>query len=91
MASTISKKRARSKRSAPRQTSKQAPLDAVQLKQLMKEAVREVLDEAREDELDEQEWTRQFASSQDALEKMAEAVREQIRAGKSEPLDPDGL
>lgn len=91
MASTATKKRARSTRASRERMPKRAPLDAAEMKELMKQAVREVLEEARADELDEQEWTQQFAGSQDALDKMAESVREQIRAGKTEPLDPDHL
>lgn len=92
MASTVSKKRGRSTRASRRQrTPKSTSLDAAQIKESMKQAVREVLEEARADEQDEQEWTRQFGNSQDALDKIAERVREQIRAGKTEPLDPDQL
>ncbi len=91
MASTATKKRARSTKASREKMSKRVPLDAAQMKELMKQAVREVLEEARAEELDEQEWTRQFAGSQEALDKIAESVREQIRAGKTEPLDPDQL
>ncbi len=91
MASSVSKKRARATRGGRGTTRKQTPLDAAQMKELMKQAVREVLEETRADEQDEQEWARQFASSQDALDKMADAAREQIREGKTEPLDPDRL
>lgn len=93
MVNTMSKKRIRSSANKTSRGTirRPAPMDAVQMKQLMKEAVREALEESRVDEQDEEEWTRQFASSQDALDKMAEAAREQIRAGKTEPLDPDRL
>lgn len=93
MASTVSKKRLRSSasRSSRAALRKPAPMDAAQMKQLIKEAVREALEESRADEQDEEEWTRQFAHSQDALDKMAETVREQIRTGKTEQLDPARL
>ncbi len=44
-----------------------------------------------EDVRDEQEWARQFARSQTALERMADEALGELGAGKTEPLDPDRL
>ncbi len=44
-----------------------------------------------EDVRDEQEWARQFARSQSALERLADEGLAELAAGKTEPLDPDHL
>jgi len=46
-----------------------------------------LLDELRDDE----HWTRQFASSQDALSKLAAEARADRAAGRATELDPDKL
>ena len=46
-----------------------------------------LLDELRDDE----HWARQFASSQDALSKLAAEARADRSAGRSTELDPDKL
>jgi hypothetical protein len=46
-----------------------------------------LLDELRDDE----DWTRQFANSQDALSKLAAEARADLAAGKATELDPDKL
>ena len=40
---------------------------------------------------DEEQWTEQFASSQDALAKLAQEALAEHRAGKTLPLDPKAL
>ncbi len=40
---------------------------------------------------DEQQWDAQFTRSQDALVKLADEVLADIRAGRTEPFDPDTL
>ena len=45
------------------------------------------LDELRDDE----NWARQFASSQDALSKLAAEARVERSAGRATELDPDKL
>jgi hypothetical protein len=39
----------------------------------------------------ERRWDELFARSQDLLAKMAEEARQDYRAGRTEPLDPDKL
>ena len=39
----------------------------------------------------DERWDRTFAVSQDKLARLADKVKEEIRAGKTEPLDPDLL
>ena len=46
-----------------------------------------LLDELR----DEEHWTRQFASSQDVLSKLAAEARADVAAGRSTTLDPEKL
>ena len=46
-----------------------------------------LLDELRDDE----DWTRQFANSQDVLSKLAAEARADLAAGKATELDPDKL
>lgn len=46
-----------------------------------------LLDELRDDE----HWTRQFATSQDALSKLAAEARADRAAGRATELDPDKL
>ena len=46
-----------------------------------------LLDELRDDE----HWTRQFTSSQDALEKLAAEARADHAAGRTTDLDPEKL
>jgi hypothetical protein len=46
-----------------------------------------LLDELRGDE----HWTRQFASSQDALSRLAAEARAERSAGRTTELDPDKL
>jgi hypothetical protein len=40
---------------------------------------------------DETRWETSFAASQDVLRKMAEEARDDFRAGRTEPLDPETL
>jgi hypothetical protein len=40
---------------------------------------------------DEDRWSRQFTSSQDALSKLASEAREEIARGTATELDPDKL
>ena len=40
---------------------------------------------------DEERWTEAFASSQDALSRLADEARTDIRAGRATQLDPDKL
>ncbi len=89
MASTLTKKRSRRKSSTPRVERKQRKSPAAQdehLKELMKQAVREVLAE-----YNEEAWDRQIATDIDAgkLDQVIAAAREEIRQGKTEPLDPN--
>jgi hypothetical protein len=46
-----------------------------------------LLDELRDDE----HWTRQFATSQDALSKLAAEARADLAADRAAELDPDKL
>ena len=46
-----------------------------------------LLDELRDDE----HWTRQFATSQGALSKLAAEARADLAAGRATELDPDKL
>jgi hypothetical protein len=46
-----------------------------------------LLDELRDDEA----WTRQFATSQDTLRKLAAEARADLAAGRATELDPDHL
>jgi hypothetical protein len=46
-----------------------------------------LLDELRDDE----DWTRRFANSQDALSKLAAEARADLAAGRATELDPDKL
>ena len=39
----------------------------------------------------DERWDRAFAASQDKLARLADMVREEIRVGKTEPLDPERL
>ena len=39
----------------------------------------------------DERWDRTFAASQDKLARLADKVRGEIRAGKTEPLDPERL
>ncbi len=39
----------------------------------------------------DERWDRAFAASQDKLARVADQVRNEIRTGKSEVLDPDRL
>ena len=39
----------------------------------------------------DERWDRTFAVSQDKLARLADKVKEEIRAGKTEPLDPELL
>lgn len=44
-------------------------------------------DESEEDVLaDEAQWETQFASTQEGLKRMAERIRSEIRAGRSQPM-----
>ncbi|MDE0265179.1 MAG: hypothetical protein OXJ37_22460 [Bryobacterales bacterium] len=40
---------------------------------------------------DEERWTQAFSSSQDALNKLADEARAEIKAGRASQLDPDKL
>ena len=46
-----------------------------------------LLDELRDDE----NWTRRFTNSQDALSKLAAEARADLAAGRATELDPDKL
>jgi hypothetical protein len=46
-----------------------------------------LLDELRDDE----DWTRRFANSQDALSKLAAEARADLAAGRATELDPEKL
>jgi len=76
MASTVTRKRART----PARTS--LSRDA-RLKELMKQAVREVLQEMDDD------WDRQMTADVEAgkLDSLIEEARAEIRAGKTAPMD----
>ena len=39
----------------------------------------------------DERWAAAFASSQDALARLADEALEEHRAGRTEPLDPDAL
>ena len=41
--------------------------------------------------LDEERWTQAFSNSEDALSKLADEARTDVRAGRAERLDPDKL
>jgi hypothetical protein len=44
-----------------------------------------------EEMLDEAKWQSAFENSQPQLQRLAEEAREEYRAGRTEPLDPDSL
>jgi hypothetical protein len=44
-----------------------------------------------EDIRDEQEWARQFATSQDTLDHLADEALAELQQGKTEALDPADL
>ena len=78
MASTLSRKRSRTK-ATPARDARDA-----HLKQLMKQAVREVLLE-----LDDDAWDRQIAGDVEAgrLDHLIQVAKEEIRQGKTAPMD----
>jgi hypothetical protein len=88
MASTVSKKRFRTTKSTTRQPHRtMASIDEAHLKDLMKQAVREVMEEL------EDAWDRQIAADVAAgrLDSLINEATKEIQTGKTEPLDPDHL
>ncbi len=86
MASTVSKKRARSPRTSRQAGRKPASLDAAQMKELMKQAVREVLDERAEQEAEA--WDRQIEADSNAgrLDQLASQALADFELGRATKL-----
>ena len=90
MASTLTKKKSRQKPAMPRAKRRQRTSSAAHdehLKELMKQAVREVITE-----LDEVAWDRQITTDVDSgkLDRLIRAAREEIAQGKAEALVFEG-
>ncbi len=86
MAGTASKKRARSTKASRERMPKSAPLDAAQMKELMKQAVREVLDERAEQEAEA--WDRQIEADSNAgrLDRLADQALADFGQGRATKL-----
>ncbi len=87
MASTVTKKRAQSTRASRRESMpKSAALDAAQMKELMKQAVREVLDERGEQAAEA--WDRQIEADSKAgrLDRLADQAFADFKQGRATKL-----
>ncbi len=86
-------KRAR-RTTARRQSAKVSNMTQDELREMIETSVEHRLIEWFGDPADlrdEQEWARQFARSQDTLNRLADEALEELRQGKTEPLDPERL
>ncbi len=93
MASTVNRKRRRPS-TARHQPVKIADMTKEELRALIETSVEHKLAEwfgDPEDMRDEQEWARQFAASQDTLDRLADEALKEFHQGKTEPLDPSHL
>jgi glutaredoxin 2 len=86
MASTVSKKRVRSMKAGRERIPKHPSLDAAQMKELMKQAVREVLDERAEQEAEA--WDRQIEADSNAgrLDRLADQALADFEQGRATKL-----
>lgn len=86
MASTVTKKRTGQTRRVREPMSKNAPLNAADMKELMKQAVREVLDERAEREAEA--WDLQIEADSNAgrLDRLADQALADFREGRAKEL-----
>lgn len=86
MASTVTQKQTRQKRKPRATRSGNATLNAAELKELMKQAVREVLDEQAEREA--KEWDRQIEADAKIgrLNHLADEALSDLREGRAREL-----